>query len=495
VAEIDFADGFDTPEPLAWGLTPIQLGTVAAGAVPAYLALHSPLPRLVAVPLALLAVGAGLTLALARREGRTLISWAAPALRFWGRPRRGLLIVLQRPDPSGLDRGPVSGGSRGRNVLDGAEALPEPAEGRSGTPTRPGSGPGEAVDASRRVPLVLLPEPPAAPGERGAEGIPVGIHPLAILGVADAALLEVPVRGAGPEVAGGSGSPRAGDPGWVGTGPPPAPRITRRLTFFSLSGGAGRTTLAVEVAGLLAGQPHRGNAWGMLVPPRVALVDLDLASPRAGLRLGVPAPTEWGLAEGGPVAPEVVRLLSIHRSGLLVLPGPARLLPAGCSDRTDMVHRLAAAVDELESRGCDTVVLDVAGDLSALTRWALQSAHDIFVVLTPTAGGVHDAYRSTEALRRLGLRHRLRYVVNRGSGIPALAEALLDLGGTVVAEVPDDPELGRAEMDHRLLGLEGSGPTAAALRALAAIVDPRFSASGRVTPTSTARRLLRRRAG
>jgi hypothetical protein len=72
---------------------------------------------------------------------------------------------------------------------------------------------------------------------------------------------------------------------------------------------------------------------------------------------------------------------------------------------------------------------------------------------------------------------------------------LLDLGGTVVAEVPDDPELGRAEMDHRLLGLEGSGPTATALRALAAIVDPRFAASGRVTPTPTARRLLRRRAG
>jgi CO dehydrogenase nickel-insertion accessory protein CooC1 len=171
------------------------------------------------------------------------------------------------------------------------------------------------------------------------------------------------------------------------------------------------------------------------------------------------------------------------------------LLPAGSCDRADVVNRLAAAVDDLERRGCDTIVLDVAGDLSALTRWALQSSHDIFVVVTPTAGGVHDAYRSTEALRRLGLRHRLRYVINRGSGIPALAEALLDLGGTVVAEVPDDPELGRAEMDHRLLGLEGSGPTAAALRALAAIVDPRFAASGHVTPTPTARRLLRRRAG
>ena len=488
MAEIDFADGFDTPEPLAWGLTPIQLGTVAAGAVLAYLALHSPLNRLVAVPLAVLAVGAGLTLALARREGRTLISWAAPALRFWGRPRRGLLVVAQAPDPPGPEGAPASTRRQVPPILDREDRLrPSPARLRWDS--------GNEAETSHRMPLVLLPEPLTPLGERESEAVPAGNRPLPILGVADTALLEVPVRGAGPEVTGGSGSPRADDPGWVGTGPPPAPRITRRLTFFSLSGGAGRTTLAVEVAGLLAGQPHRGNAWGMLVPPRVALVDLDLASPRAGLRLGVPAPTEWGLAEGGPVAAEVVRLLSIHRSGLLVLPGPARLLPAGCCDRTDMVHRLAAAVDDLERRGCDTIVLDVAGDLSALTQWALRSAHDIFVVVTPTAGGVHDAYRSTEALRRLGLRRQLRYVVNRAGGAPTLDEAMLDLGGAVVAEIPDDPDLERAEMDQRLVGLEGRGATAAALRALAATVDARFLASRNSAPAPASRRLLRHRAG
>jgi MinD-like ATPase involved in chromosome partitioning or flagellar assembly len=488
VAKIDFADGFDAPEPLAWGLTPAQLGTVVAGAVIAYLCLHSPLPRLVAVPLALVAAGAGLTLALARREGRTLISWAAVAARFWTRPRRGLLVVVEAPDPPGPEGGSASNRRRELAILDRED-------GNRPSSVRRQWGPGDEVETSRRVPLVLLPESLTVTRERRAEAVPAGSRPLPILGVADAALLEMPARGTGPGVAGRTESLGAADPEWVGTGPPPAPRVTRRLTFFSLSGGSGRTTLAVEVAGLLAGQAHRGNAWGMLVPPRVALVDLDLMSPRAGIRLGMPAPTEWGLAEDGPVAPEVTRLLSVHRSGLLLLPGAARLLPAGCCDRAAIVHRLAAAVDDLERRGCDTIVLDVAGDLSALTRWALQSTHDIFVVLTPTAGGVHDAYRSTEALRRLGLRHRLRYVVNRGSSIPALTEALLDLGGTVVAEVPDDPELGRAEMDHRLLGLEGSGPTATALRALAAIVDPRFATSGRVTPTPTARRLLRRRAG
>lgn len=485
MAEIDFADGFDAPEPLAWGLTPIQLGTVAAGAVLAYLALHSPLPRLVAVPLALLAASAGLTLALARREGRTLISWAAAAARYWTRPRRGLLVV-QALDPPGPE------GARGST----RRQLPPIVDGER--PLRPYPSPlgwasGGEVETSRRVPLVLLPEPLSPVGEREPEAVPGGNRPLTILGVADAALLDVPAPAPGAAPASETGS--SSGLGRVAMGPAPAPRVTRRLTFFSLSGGSGRTTLAVEVAGLLAGQSGRGNAWGMLVPPRVALVDLDLTSPRTAIRLGVPAPTEWGLDEAGPVEAEVTRLLSVHRSGLLLLPGPARLLPAGCSDRADVVHRLSAAVDDLERRGCDTIVLDVAGDLSALTRWALQSAHDIFVVVTPTAGGVHDAYRSTEALRRLGLRRQLRYVVNRAGGAPALDEAMLDLGGAVVAEIPDDPDLERAETDHRLVGLEGRGATSAALRALAATVDARFLASRHSAPASTSRRLLRHRAG
>src|SRR6202051_4772801 len=64
---------------------------------------------------------------------------------------------------------------------------------------------------------------------------------------------------------------------------------------------------------------------------------------------------------------------------------------------------------ELDMEGFDLVVLDVSPDLSPLTTAALSACDDVFVVIVPTAGGVQDAYRSTEALRRLGLRHPLRY--------------------------------------------------------------------------------------
>ena len=486
VAEIDFADGFDVPEPLAWGLTPGQLGTVLVGAVLAYLAIHSPLPRIAAVPLAVLGVGGGLTLALARREGRPLIAWAAVAARFWTRPRRGLLVVI---DATG-GRAPAS-----RRPLVGPEAATDPVPRGSPRPAvaRPRSQAGGS-EVETRIPLVLLPEPVEQPRERRAPASGTGAC-LPILSVADAVTLEAPAALGMPATAATAWVPGPDPPGSSGVGPATSLRATRRLTFFSLSGGTGRTTLAVEVAGLLAYQGRRRAGRGAPGLPRVALVDLDLTSPRAGLRLGVPAPTDWDLTEANLVGPAVGRLLAVHGSGLQVMPGPACLLPSGSTDRPDVVQRLAAAVAELEARGCDTIVLDVAGDLSALTRWALEGAQDIFVVLTPTAGGIQDAYRSTQALRQLGLRHRLRYVVNRHRAEPLIAEAMGDLGGVVIAEIPDDPALELAEMEHRLVGLDPRGRTAAALRALAGTVDARVAALRRTQRPPLLPSILRRRGG
>ena len=466
MAEIDFADGFDVPEPLAWGLTPGQLGTVVAGAVLAYLGLRSPLPRVAAIPLALLACGGGLVLALVRHEGRALVAWAGAATRFWARPRRGLLIVEESRE--GLAGTP-------RDV--GAD------ESSASSPDRPGLGthwsaPRERrsgeLEAPRRLPLVLLPTPP--------------------LEVADAPVLEAPTRAPGPLPASAARAPsRSG--AWSGeTAAFPPVRAARRITFFSLCGGTGRTTLAVETAGLLAAPTIGRGPWERPREPRVALVDLDLLCPGAGLRLGIPSTTDWGLLETEAAETSVGRLLAIHSSGVHVLPGPSWVPEASGGDPDGLIRRVEAAVSELERRGCETIVVDVRSDLGPLSRWALGKAHDIFVVLNPTAGGVHDAYRTTAALRRMGVGRKLRYVVNRGRAEPVFTEALLDLGATVVAEIPEDPALERAESEHRLVARESSGPTAAALRALAATLDPLLLASSQRRGQPGGRRIFRRRA-
>jgi MinD-like ATPase involved in chromosome partitioning or flagellar assembly len=122
---------------------------------------------------------------------------------------------------------------------------------------------------------------------------------------------------------------------------------------------------------------------------------------------------------------------------------------------------------ELDMEGFDLVVLDVSPDLSPLTTAALFACDDVFVVVVPTAGGVQDAYRSTEALRRLGLRHQLRYIVNRSRPGTDLTEPMADLGGQLIGDIPEDDSVVSAENAHRLVGLDESGPAAIALRRLA----------------------------
>jgi MinD superfamily P-loop ATPase len=117
--------------------------------------------------------------------------------------------------------------------------------------------------------------------------------------------------------------------------------------------------------------------------------------------------------------------------------------------------------------GFDLVVLDVSPELSPVNTAAVCACDDVFVVVVPTAGGVQDAYRSTEALRRLGLRQQLRYVINRSTSGTDLSEPMADLGGQVVADIPDDHAVVSAENAHRLVGLEETGPAAVALRRFA----------------------------
>jgi MinD-like ATPase involved in chromosome partitioning or flagellar assembly len=168
-----------------------------------------------------------------------------------------------------------------------------------------------------------------------------------------------------------------------------------------------------------------------------------------------------------------------HRSGAHVLLGPPK--PVASGRAAVEPARVAEIVHRLERDGAHFVVIDVGADLGAVTTWVLSAAHDIFIVLTATASGVQDAYRSTEALRRLGLGHKLRYVVNRARGTPDLSEVMGDLGGRIVAVVPEDPTVEDAENRHRSVALDDSGPAAAALHDLAALLYPPLTTAARRT--------------
>jgi hypothetical protein len=87
--QIEFADGFDRPDTLAFGLGAGQLAVVMVGALAAYSLVRSPLPPAVVAPIAVAIALAAAGLGWLRVAGRPALDWAVFAGLFWMRPRQG----------------------------------------------------------------------------------------------------------------------------------------------------------------------------------------------------------------------------------------------------------------------------------------------------------------------------------------------------------------------------------------------------------------------
>lgn len=353
---IQFADGFDTPDRLAFGLGAPQLVAVAAGALLAVGLVHLPVPGAISVPAAAMVVSLAAALGWLRVAGRPLLDWALFALGHLVRPREGTLVAVTRAVP---DRG-------------------------------------------------------HAPAERW--------HTV----VSASNVVRLPLRTNSSHLGGGASPAR-----------PVRHAGAHRVVFFSLKGGTGRTTLSTEAAAWLAGRIANGS--------ESVLIDCDLRSASVGGRLGLAGA---GIVDYAMAQPDERRLESFmarHQCGMRVLLGPAQ--PANPAwPVTPAVLR--EVLRELDLCGAVTVVVDVSTDLNDLTRAALHAADEVLVVVVPTTTGILDAYRTTEQLRRLGLRDRIGYVVNRTRGSLDVSVAMRDLGGEVIAEIPEDGALIDAENAH-----------------------------------------------
>ena len=246
------------------------------------------------------------------------------------------------------------------------------------------------------------------------------------------------------------------------------------VAFFSVKGGVGRTTLATEVACLLAKTGrYRAAPQGRAGRLRVVLADFDCGSANVSVRLGLTQPTVIDyLADCDAGVTSLGEYLVRHQpTHLDVLLGSPKSLRVAGNQAFTASHALRI-LDGLRAEGYHFVFVDLSSSIGALEAAVLQSVDHVFCVVTPAASAVQDLYRTVELLRRLGLGSRLGYVANKVRRHCDLSEPLGDLGGTLAATIPFDDAFERAENRHRPLAVSGSGESLSSLTTLATALYP-----------------------
>jgi MinD-like ATPase involved in chromosome partitioning or flagellar assembly len=402
------------------GLSVTRLAALALGLLAAYTILHLSLPG----PLQLVsAVGAallGAAIAWIRPEGRSLIHWALAALEF--------KVTQHLADESAVSGRPSTASKQGHSPRPRLSLVAGNVHSPSGEAPAPAD---------------------MAPVEDG--------------------VIELPDSGLGnadDESANGDGESASSAPVYLG-----GPQV---IAFFSTKGGTGRTTLATEVAALLAMKGrYRESPTSASQPLRVALIDFDLGSANVSARLGIAQPTMLDyLCDLTLPHPDPRDFVIRHPATRLdVMLGPSKCLSG---DRAELlgVAKAAHILTTFKSTGYQFLILDISATLGDLETYLLETATRIYCVVTPTAGSVQSLYRGVEALRRIGLGAKLGYVANKMRDGFNLAEPMGDLNGSIVARIPYDPSFDTAENRHEPLVLRGSGASIEALSVLAASIYP-----------------------
>jgi Mrp family chromosome partitioning ATPase len=432
-------------EPIAFGLTAVQLGICAMAVVAA--AILNVLPIWEPIRLVLVVLGAG-PIALAAAlpvRGEPAYRWIVRGVRY-RRDSRCWNATLESPDKSQLS---------GLDDTAGAEVYPPMAE--STVP--------QTVEEREAPPV-----PPAAPAH-------------------------------GPRLR-LVGSER---PDLESDRPPPVPHILGRLhvvCLLSFAGGVGKTTLAVEAATLVGSRARYRTLDGEERPVRVLLLDAARTNPAAHLRLGLdPAQVsrlltrfDWPDSltfEKRAVETRLgVTLLSLPQ---LPLQGLGPELPFGPIEA-------AGILDAAEQAGFQLVVVDLGTQLEDGHRHLIGQADVVLGVVTPRVEALPDVLRITSYVRALGAGRKLGLVANEASdegSLPTLAD------GEQVPIVATVPRLEAfdAAGDRGVPAWTDDPDAEHVLRPLATVAWPLFPGVPSSSDlrfhgvVSTVRRLLRARGG
>ena len=175
------------------------------------------------------------------------------------------------------------------------------------------------------------------------------------------------------------------------------------ITVFSLKGGVGTTTLAVNLA----------VAIKQLAPSsRVGVVDLALEHSLAALLLDIiPTSTivDWAKEDASEASPYLLNQYFVqHRTGVALLSAPPSPEQAE-TIRPDVVRRTL----ELAPDAFDYLLVDTASTFSEISLIALEMATTILLPVTPDMASLRSAVNSMRILKAVDIRQdKIKVLLN-----------------------------------------------------------------------------------
>lgn len=186
------------------------------------------------------------------------------------------------------------------------------------------------------------------------------------------------------------------------------------IALYSLRGGVGQTTLAVNLAASLRRLSQR----------EVCLVDLSLSGSQASFHLRLQPKASWLdlLSTDSLEWADVHKQQIVHGSGLRVLSAPS--LP-----QLPMVltREFTAAMLEIVRQNSDFVVVDLPPVISPAFIAALEVSSMAMHVLTPDVIAVQTALNANRAIAKANVAIKYKtHVLNQITGEAAIAPAAIE---------------------------------------------------------------------
>lgn len=261
--------------------------------------------------------------------------------------------------------------------------------------------------------------------------------------------------------------------------------VSNKITVIGARGGAGASSMAVNLSYLLAEEIGR----------KTMLLDLDLWFGTIALSLDL-EPTR-GLREALE-NPARIDSLFISSSTAKVSENLS-VMAAEEALSGEMVYYTGATeilIDTL-SHSIQTLVMDLPRSAFRMRHPVLQASTTIILVTPPNLAGLRDSIRLFGAIDDIGSSAKVKLIVNRSGGpnnAMSLSEFEKALGHKIDVEIPDEPKVFKDATNNGKPAVQVAprSKTAKALSSLASDIAAKEAVAGGKGPMQLFNRLLKK---